>query len=262
LPTQSIDWSGPSQMSLNVTTVQLAITELSYHPADPNVAESQVDALFSASDFEFIELQNIGSGPIQLEGYAFTNGVDLTLPNAVLEAGQYGVVVSDRRAFEARYGTEKNVLGQYSGKLKNSGERVALADAEGNTLFDFEYGDDDPWPVRADGSGATLELIDPAGTPAGQYGQYYRWRGSTEQGGSPGAAGVGQLGDLDLDGDVDFDDIGDLVLALTDADAYQARYGVSELVSGDLDRNGAVDQVDIDMFVALLRAADKRALRS
>ena len=58
-------------------------------------------------------------------------------------------------------------------------------------------------------------------------------------------------GDLDRDGDVDFDDIDDLVLALTDPPAYVARYAVSPLLGGDLNHDGMVDWDDIEEFVAL-----------
>ena len=51
------------------------------------------------------------------------------------------------------------------------------------------YGDSALWPARADGVGGTLQLIDPELTPASQYSKSYRWRGSTEIGGSPGTAG-------------------------------------------------------------------------
>ena len=43
-------------------------------------------------------------------------------------------------------------------------------------------------------SGETLELIDPSSTAVAEFGKYYHWRGSTELGGSPAAAGNGPLG--------------------------------------------------------------------
>ena len=38
---------------------------------------------------------------------------------------------------------------------------LTIQDAQAQTVVSFSYGDSDPWPERADGSGATLVLIDP-----------------------------------------------------------------------------------------------------
>jgi len=60
------------------------------------------------------------------------------------------------------------------------------------------------------------------------------------------------LGDMDVDGDVDFDDIDDFVLALSNPAAYFTQYGVAREVHGDTDQDGDMDFDDIDDFVALL----------
>ena len=59
-------------------------------------------------------------------------------------------------------------------------------------------------------------------------------------------------GDLDCDGDVDFDDINPFVLALSDPVAYQAAYPNCNILNGDCDGDGDVDFDDINAFVALL----------
>lgn len=194
LASQSIDWSGLRQLDFDVLPPRLAITEINYNPADPTPAELGIEAGFAAQDFEFIELQNVGGGPLSLTGYAFVDGIDFSFSDAVLAGGEYGVLVRNPDAFRARYGEGPNIVGQYSARLSNGGERLELSDPDGNTLFAFEYDDEDPWSLGTDGDGATLELIDPAGTPAQQYAKYYRWRHSTEFHGSPGRAGLGAVG--------------------------------------------------------------------
>ncbi len=141
-------------------------------------------------DFEFVEVHNTGTEPLNLVGMQFADGIEFSFPSVELGAGQYGVIVGDAAAFQLRYGSSANVLGQYSGNLRNSGEQIELRDPLGATLLEFEYGDAEPWPARADGAGGTLMLIDPASTPQDQFGKYYRWRGSSEFGGSPGTAGM------------------------------------------------------------------------
>jgi len=59
-------------------------------------------------------------------------------------------------------------------------------------------------------------------------------------------------GDMDLDGDVDFDDIDDFVLGLNDAAQYEATYGVPPALAGDTNADGDLDFDDIDNFVGLL----------
>jgi hypothetical protein len=59
-------------------------------------------------------------------------------------------------------------------------------------------------------------------------------------------------GDLDCDGDVDFDDINPFVLALSDPAGYHAAYPNCDILSGDCDFDDDVDFDDINAFVALL----------
>ena len=99
------------------------------------------------------------------------------------------VVVSDRAAFELRYGSDLPVVGQYIGNLNNNGEDVDLIDGTGAVVFTVNYGDNDPWPLRADGAGGTLQLRS-AATPQAEQSKYYSWRGSTEFGGSPAGTTV------------------------------------------------------------------------
>jgi len=59
-------------------------------------------------------------------------------------------------------------------------------------------------------------------------------------------------GDLDIDGDVDFDDIPSFVLGLTEPAVYLSTIGVAPSVRGDIDGDGDLDFDDIPGFVALL----------
>ena len=44
-------------------------------------------------------------------------------------------------AFQSRYGTSATIIGTYSGKLSDSGERLLLATDQGQTIADFTYAD-------------------------------------------------------------------------------------------------------------------------
>jgi hypothetical protein len=82
--------------------------------------------------------------------------------------------------------TSLAIAGVYQGKLSNSGERIKVIDSGSETILDLEFKDSDPWPLSADGAGATLVLKDPTGTPLERLSKPYSWRGSVEPGGTPG----------------------------------------------------------------------------
>jgi hypothetical protein len=148
----------------------LRITEIMYNPPEPNE--------------EFIELKNIGSKTINLNLVKFANGVNFTFPSIELAPDQYTVIVQNRSIFEARYGRNTNIAGQYSGRLNNAGERITLEDAIGRTILDFNY--KDGWRSLTDGEGFSLTIIDPANNDLSSWDEKDSWRPSAYAGGSPG----------------------------------------------------------------------------
>jgi hypothetical protein len=178
------EWSALNEATFVVGTPLLLVSELQYHPADPTTAERAL-GFTDADQFEFIELFNPGQGTFDLNGVEFINGVGFSFTNSALNtlpAGQYLLVVRNRAAFEARYGTGLPVVGEYSGQFNNAGERVTVVDGQGATLIDFTYGTTLPWSTTPDGSGVSLEVIDPRGNlnmPA-------NWHPGVVIGGSPG----------------------------------------------------------------------------
>lgn len=173
--------------SSNSVLSNLRITELMYHPATGNV--------------EFIELKNVGSEPINLEGVYFEDGrpVDTyVFPALILSPGEHIILTNNVAEFQALYGTGSRVAGAWSGgALNNAGERVVLRDAQGNVIHDFTYSDQPPWPTEADGQGPSLEVID----VYGDYNDPANWRASAIIGGTPGTSdGPAPVVDSDHDG--------------------------------------------------------------
>ena len=146
----------------------LAITELNYNPYPPVGAELDIDDV-NNDYFEFVELRNLGNQIIDLTGVEFTEGIHFSFSDGQtrqLGPGQYVVIVANQAAFEIRYDDDLNVAGTYTGLLANNGERIALRSSRtGETIFDFSFNDAGGWSGRADGKGATLELVDPAAVP-------------------------------------------------------------------------------------------------
>jgi hypothetical protein len=92
--------------------------------------------------------------------------------------------VKDVAAFEGKYGTGRNVAGEYSGSLDNGGERIRLEDAVGDVLADFKYVDG--WRENTDGEGYSLTIINAADTEPNNWSEKDAWRPSAYVDGSPG----------------------------------------------------------------------------
>jgi len=125
------------------------INEIMYHPP------------VGSEDDEYIELYNRGDDTVALGGWELTGAVRFSFPNGVSMApGAYLVVAESASAVAAKYGLSE-VLGDFSGKLRNYGEEIILLDELGNPTDIVRYADEPPWPIEADGLGPSLELTHP-----------------------------------------------------------------------------------------------------
>ncbi|MEM7656648.1 MAG: lamin tail domain-containing protein [Bacteroidota bacterium] len=157
-------------------------------PASPVVInEIHYNGLESNTDTtEFVELYNTGAAPVDLSGYTFSAGITFTFPSgAMIGAGEYVVVAVNAVAFENFYGCTPDY--DFSGGLSNSGELVRLENGAGGLIDEVSYDDGGGWPTAADGSGPSIELLDPMSDntdPA-------NWAASLIDGGTPGAMNQG-----------------------------------------------------------------------
>jgi hypothetical protein len=169
------------------TPTNLVLTEVHFHPSDP----ATFDLGFTATDFEFLELSNVGSEPIQLAGLRFSEGIEFEFATdtPTLEANGRILVVNNRRAFIERYGAEiaTQIAGEYgnTSRLSNGGETLTLMSGDDRVLFRFTYGDKQPWPSSADGGGVSLV---PRNATTATTSDASLWRVSEAIGGSPGQA--------------------------------------------------------------------------
>ncbi|MBT5377503.1 MAG: lamin tail domain-containing protein, partial [Opitutae bacterium] len=94
--------------------LDLRITEINFHPAEN-------------PDHEFIEITNAGTEVADLSGVMFTDGIQYAFANdTILGGGKSLILVVNETAFNARY-PGIPVAGTYLGRLRNEGERIALA---------------------------------------------------------------------------------------------------------------------------------------
>lgn len=194
--------------SVPASANNLVISEVMYHPQDPNANESTVSK--NANDYEYLEFLNTSIDAVDMTSVRITNGVRFSFNDADpstlrLLPGDRVVVCANKPAFQKRYGTSPDlkIAGAFLDNLKNSGEQITVIGATGQVLIDFAYSDQAPWPVDADGSGYSIVLNNPTSHPDPGIGA--NWRSSAQMNGKPGyddsfAFTLSPSGDDDGDG--------------------------------------------------------------
>lgn len=121
--------------------------------------------------------------------FGLTLDADITYGNPVsatqLAPHEIALLTKNTAAFESRYGTGHNIIGQYLGSLDNGGEEIKLEDSSNSTILEFDY--NDTWYDITDGDGFSLTIIDVNDTNLDIWDDKDGWRPSTVAGGTPGA---------------------------------------------------------------------------
>jgi hypothetical protein len=163
----------------------IVITEIMYHPPDNGTNDNVAD--------EFIELRNLTTAAVPLFDPAFPTNTwrlreavkfDFPPNTYIAPNGELLVVSFDPvndlatlDAFRAKYGVDTGtpIFGPYSGKLDNGGESIELYKPDSPQsapdpdagfvpyilVERIKYSDTAPWPIAADGSGASLQRVSP-----------------------------------------------------------------------------------------------------
>ena len=125
------------------------INEIHYNPPENPVR------------LEFVEIYNPGPAEINLGGWRLSSAVDFLFPGStLLTPGSYLLIAEDPAAIAANFGVP--ALGPWDGRLSSDGETIRLRDAADLVVDEADYKVGFPWPVAANGTGASIELINPA----------------------------------------------------------------------------------------------------
>jgi hypothetical protein len=159
----------------------LRVTEIMYNPAE--------GGSFDNEQYEFIEIKNIGTASLKLDGVKLTGGISYTFEtgrNRMLAAGACIIIPRNQSAFSSRYTGNVNLAtGTYTGSLANSGDTIKLEDRTNSTILEFDY--DDTWYPTTDGQGYSLTIKSATSTDLTSWSRKDAWRASPAKNGSPGS---------------------------------------------------------------------------
>ena len=127
---------------------QVVINEIMYNPP--------------VAGAEYVELYNTsGTITFDLSGWQ-VGGLSYTFPaGSLIGPGSFVVLAANRADFAAAYGATNPVFDTFSGTLPTAGEILSLTTSNGQVVTQVRYQSAAPWPTNADGTGASLQLIDP-----------------------------------------------------------------------------------------------------
>jgi hypothetical protein len=135
------------------TDVKIVINEINYN--SPPEKDTK----------DWIELYNAGTTSVNLNnwiitdaghefGYTFSSDI-------ILSPGMYIVVCRDMAAFRLVRPEIVNTTGDMDFGLSSSGDDINLFDAEGNLIDFVNFTPNSPWPTDVNGTGASIELVNP-----------------------------------------------------------------------------------------------------
>ncbi|MDP2895061.1 MAG: lamin tail domain-containing protein [bacterium] len=127
----------------------VVINEIMYHPLSAEQKE------------KFIEIVNIGTQEIPLDGWRLLGDASFDFSaTASILPGEFVVIAADAKWMVSNYGLSK-VFGGLHGLTSTGGQSVALRTPTGIIADYVDFKDNDPWPILPDGEGPSLELVNP-----------------------------------------------------------------------------------------------------
>ena len=131
---------------------QVVINEIMFNPSIPGA--------------QYVELYNNSSSlSFDLSGWDFKGLAYTFPPGSMIKPNGYLVLAANRAAFAAAYGATNLVFDTFNGVLQPDGETLTLLQPAASgpelTVAKVRYGGAPPWPIAANSSGSSLQLIDP-----------------------------------------------------------------------------------------------------
>lgn len=139
----------------NALSTGLLITEIMYNPPSDN-----------ANQLEFLEVYNNTADPIALGGIKVKDESNFvfTFPQMTLAANGVVLLANDKTSADAFYGVSFLDMPQGAiNALGNGGELLQILNSVDAVISQVFYDDVAPWTTAPDGTGPSLELLNPNG---------------------------------------------------------------------------------------------------
>jgi hypothetical protein len=129
----------------------IAIDEINYHSSD------------TLDTGDWIEIRNLSSKTIDLKGWTLKDGNDDHIfvidTSTLLDPGNFLVFYQDTGKFRHFHRNLKNVVGPFIFDYASNSEKVRLFDTTGLLISQVRYYSTSSWPLLANGTGRTIELL-------------------------------------------------------------------------------------------------------
>ena len=159
-----------NSLSMNYNMADARTFRAFFEPARSNdsrivINEINYNSSQSEDTKDWVELYNAGISTVNLKNWVITDagpGTGYVFPmNFNLSPGMYIVVCRNLTAFRLFFPRVANVTGDMDFGLSSSGDNINLYDPDGNLVDFVSYSSNAPWPTDANGTGKTIELMDP-----------------------------------------------------------------------------------------------------
>ena len=145
----------PKKFYIGQAYDDIRINEIHYNPQDEFINGQ----IIRGRDFEFIELKNRGTTPVNLSDVIFERGVTIFFPDDfIIPPGGFAVLAEDAANFELKYGFPPDLV--WEGRLDNGGETLRFIGPDKETIDRVNYDDVFPWNPIPDQGQYSLALID------------------------------------------------------------------------------------------------------
>ncbi len=114
---------------------------------------------------DWVELYNAGTDVVNLKGWSIidedtTHSKFIINENYQIQPDEFLIITREKEEFEEYISISNKKIGDFEFGLGGN-DIIRLIDETGVTHDSVNYDNDSPWPVGADGSGYTIELISP-----------------------------------------------------------------------------------------------------